>query len=54
MWSVMGVCHNINSPGRNGPEGPFMSSYLVQPDHLCIDIIINGPTHGHFALYACN
>ena len=44
--------HNINDPGINGPEGtiydsingpggPFMSSYLVRPDHLCIDI--NGP-----------
>ena len=22
----------------NDPGGPFMSSYLVQPDHLCIDM----------------
>ena len=46
------TCHSIsgpdiNGPGRtiydsiNGPGGPFMSSYLVRPDHLCIDI--NGP-----------
>ena len=25
----------------DGPAGPLLSSYLVRPDHLCIDI--NGP-----------
>ena len=39
------ACHNINGLG-----GPFMLSYLVRLDHLCIDIYkwskqnINGPT----------
>ena len=50
LYSIIVVaCHNINGPGINspgGPEdrclgGPFMSSYLVRRDHLCIDI--NGP-----------
>ena len=35
-WSRGTIYDNIN-----GPAGPLMSSYLVPPDHLCIDI--NGP-----------
>ena len=41
IQNIVGTCHNIIGPGINGPGGPFMSSYLVRPDHLCIDI--NGP-----------
>ena len=53
---VLLSCHNINSPGINdpeepftydsinGPRVPFMSSYMVWPDHLYIDLNSLGKT----------
>ena len=41
---ILMACHNTSGPGINGPGRPIMSSYLVQLEHLCMDINDPGKT----------